>query len=189
MRYRRVLLMLAVAAAALSLAACSRGTADPVRIGERVDLGHLGYIVFDTQWLTHIGEGPDAKIPQNRFFLVRMSAINRGSGDVMVPSLSVEDDSGRGYAELSADVGAPHWLGVLRNVKPGDSAQGNVVFDAPPGHYKLKVTDETGDLISYIDIPLSFGADTPEVPIPGTATPPSMPPIRSPDAPVNPKKK
>jgi hypothetical protein len=71
---------------------------------------------------------------------------------------------------------------------PNDSTQGNVVFDVPPRHYKLKVTDETGDHIAYIDIPLSFGADTPEVPIPGIPKPSTMPPIRSPGDRTTPKK-
>ena len=191
MRYRRVIVLLAAVAAALSLAACSEETHYPVRtynVGDRVDLGHIVYNVFETQWLTHIGEGPDARIPQNRFFLVRMSATNNGGGDIIAPKLSVEDDSGRSYPEMSTDVGAPQWMGVLRNVKPAESVQGNVVFDAPPRHYKLKVMDETGERIAYIDIPLSFGAETPEVPTPGSARPSSMPPIRSPDAPMNPKK-
>jgi hypothetical protein len=191
MRYCRVILLPAAVAAALSLAACNDEVRYPVRtynMGERVDLGHLVYIVFETQWLTHIGEGPDAKIPQNRFFLVRMSATNSQSSDVMVPNVSVEDDGGHSYTELSTDVGAPQWIGFLRDVKPAESAQGNVVFDAPPRHYKLKVMDETGERIAYVDIPLSFGAETPDMPTPGGAREPSMPAVRSPDAPRNPKK-
>jgi hypothetical protein len=191
MRYRRVIVLLAAVGAALSLAACSEETHYPVttyNVGDRVDLGHIVYIVYETQWLTHIGEGPDAKIPQHRFFLVRLSAANTQRTEVLLPRASMEDDSGHSYPELSTDVGAPHWIGFLRPLVPNDSTQGNVVFDAPPRHYKLRVTDETGDRIAYIDIPLSFGAETPDVPFPGSARPPLMPPIRSPDAPMNPKK-
>ena len=179
-------------AAALFLSACSEDKAYPVRtysMGERVDLGHIVYTVFETQWLTQIGEGPDARIPRNRFFLVRMSAANSLGTAVMVPSVSVEDDSGSSYPELSSDVGAPQWMGFLRNVKAAESTQGNVVFDAPPRHYKLRIADETGDRIAYIDIPLSFGAETPELVTPGSANQqPSTPPLRSPAAPITPKK-
>jgi hypothetical protein len=54
--------------AALLLAGCSSSRVAPrtVSLGERVELGHIIYTVFDTQWLTHLGEGVDAKIPQNR---------------------------------------------------------------------------------------------------------------------------
>jgi hypothetical protein len=41
---------------------------------------------------------------------------------------------------------------------------GNAVFDAPPRHYKMKVFDETSDKAAYIDIPLSFVSETPDVP-------------------------
>jgi hypothetical protein len=190
MRYRALLLPAAVVAALL-LPACSEESRNPVRtynLGERVDLGHIVYIVFDTQWLTHIGEGPDAEIPQNRFFLVRMRATNSRGTEVMVPNVSVEDDSGHSYHEMISSVGAPQWIGVLRNVHPAESVQGNVVFDAPPRHYKLKLADETGDRIAYVDIPLSFGAETPGVPTPGSGQPTSMPPIRSPGAPMSRKK-
>src|SRR5471030_3468575 len=88
MSYRRAILLLAAAAAALSLAACAAETHSPVRtfnIGDRADMGHIVYTVFETQWLTQIGEGPEAKIPQNRFFLVRMNAANRQRTEILLP--------------------------------------------------------------------------------------------------------
>ena len=155
----------------------------PVRtynMGERVDLGHIVYIVFETQWLTHIGEGPDERIPQNRFFLVRMQATNSLGTDIIVPNFTIEDDNGKVYHELDNGEGVPQWIGFLRSVKPADSAQGNAVFDAPPRHYKLKIQDENSDRAAYIDIPLSFGAETPEMPTPGSAKQQPTAPIRSP---------
>ena len=192
MRFRTSLLSAAVLAASLSTGCSSDEKSYPVRtynMGERVDLGHIVYIVFETQWLTHIGDGNDARIPQNRFFLVRMQATNSLGSDVMVPNVSVVDDSGKVYNELDNGEGVPQWIGFLRNVKPAESAQGNLVFDAPPRHYKLKLSDETGDRTAYIDIPLSFGAETPEMPTPGSASKqPETAPLRSPATPVTPKK-
>lgn len=192
MRPIRVVLLLTTVIAAFFQTACSPDQKGfPVRtynMGERVELGHIVYIAFETQWLTHIGEGPDSRIPQNRFFLIRMSATNGMGTDVIVPNVSVEDDNGKSYPELSDGEGVPQWIGFLRNVKPAESAQGNLVFDAPPRHYKLKLSDETGDRFAYIDIPLSFGAETPEIPTPGSASKqqPSAP-IRSPATPTTPK--
>ena len=57
-------------------------------MGEQIALGHIVYVVFETQWLTHIGEGADARMPQHRFFLVRLSAVNSGGADVIVPNLT-----------------------------------------------------------------------------------------------------
>jgi hypothetical protein len=127
-------------------------------------VGHIVYVVFETQWLTHIGQGVDARVPQHRFFLVRLSATNGAGGDVIVPNFSVEDDSGNSYAELPSGEGVPQYIGFLRTVKPAESAQGNAIFDAPPQHYKLKIADENGERAAYIDIPLSFVSETPDVP-------------------------
>lgn len=133
-------------------------------MGERITLGHIIYVVFETQWLTHIGEGADARVPQHRFFLVRLSTVNSLGSDIIVPNLVLEDDSGNTYPELSSGEGVPQYIGYLRSVKPAESVQGNALFDVPPRHYKMKIADETGDKVAYVDIPLNFVSETPEVP-------------------------
>jgi hypothetical protein len=150
----------------LLLSSCGEERAFPVRtynMGEKVELGHINYQVFETQWMPQIGEGAEARIPKQRYFLVRIAAINSGGADVMVPTMTIQDDSGTVYNELSDGTGVPEWAGYLRNVKPALAARGNIVFDAPPRHYKLKVTDESGERTALIDIPLNFGAETPEM--------------------------
>jgi hypothetical protein len=192
MRLFRVALLFAAVIAASFLTACSSSEKSyPVRtysLGERVDLGNIVYTVFETQWLTHLGEGADQRIPQNRFFLVRMTATNGLGADIIVPNISVLDDNEQSYPELSDGEGVPQWIGFLRSAHPAESVQGNLVFDAPPRHYKLKLSDETGDRIAYIDIPLSFGAETPDILNPGNASKqqPSAP-ISSPATPATPK--
>jgi hypothetical protein len=168
MRQIRFVLLLAVAAAASLLSSCgdSEEKASPVRtysMGERATVGHLVYVVFETQWLTHIGTGADARVPEHRFFLVRLNAVNSLGSDILVPNFSIEDDSGNTYPELSSGEGVPQYIGYLRSVKPAESVQGNALFDAPPRHYKMKITDETGEKVAYIDIPLSFVSETPDV--------------------------
>lgn len=168
MRHPLFLLRVA-AAAALLLSGCSK-PAFPVRtypMGEKVTLGHLIYTVFETQWLTQAGVAPDVRLPQNRFFLVRVSANNSGSSDIIVPSFSVVDDQGKSYQELDRGDGLPQWIGIIRSVHPAEAVAGNVAFDCPPGHYKLRVTDEDGERAALIDIPLTFTNETPEVPVPG----------------------
>jgi hypothetical protein len=168
MRQLRFVLLLAVAAAASLLSSCGdSGEKFPVRtykLGERITLGHIVYVVFETQWLTHIGEGVDARVPQQRFFLVRLSAVNSFGADIIVPNFTLEDDSGKTYPELSSGEGVPQYIGYLRSVKPAESQQGNALFDAPPRHYKMRIADETGEKIAYVDIPLTFVSDIPDVP-------------------------
>src|ERR1035441_10489828 len=103
-QFRFVFLLAAVAAASL-LSSCGDSGEKPFTVrtynlGERITLGHIVYVVFETQWLTHIGEGTDARIPQHRFFLVRLSALNSLSTEIVVPNFSIEDDSAAEAARL-----------------------------------------------------------------------------------------
>jgi hypothetical protein len=167
MRHLRLVSILAAVCAALLLNACSRQESASARnytLGEKATVGHIIYTVYETQWAPQFGEGPVARVPQHRFFLVRMTAVNGGSADLSVPNMTIEDDQGNSYPELSDGEGVPNWIGYLRQVKPAESAQGNLLFDAPPAHYKLRVTDEDGEHAAFVDIPLSFGAETPATP-------------------------
>ena len=170
MRHLCSILVPAVITAAFLMTSCGDENAYPVRtynMGDQVTLGHLIYTVFETQWLTHIGEGAKARVPQHRFFLVRISVVNGGSSEALIPNVSLQDDAGNSYTELSSGEGVPQWIGFLRNAKPADSAQGNLLFDVPPRHYKLKVTDESRERTAFIDIPLNFTSETPDVLTPG----------------------
>ena len=168
----RIFLHICVLGAALISVSCSREgqAAFPVRtvaMGDRAEVGHLIYQVFETRWETQLPQEPTPRVPKNRFFLVRLSALNNAGNEVMLPTLSLQDDAGNLYEELNNGEGVPQWTGFLRQIKPADTIQGNVVFDVPPKHYKLRVTDENGERVGLVDIPLNFNAETPEVPIPG----------------------
>ncbi|MEO8371434.1 MAG: DUF4352 domain-containing protein [Candidatus Solibacter sp.] len=168
MRCVRIVTLSAVLSAIAFLSSCGDGEKTyPVRtynMGEHITLGHINYLVFETQWLTHLGEGAEQRIPKNRFFLVRLSAVNGAGADVIVPNFTLEDDNGNTYAEMSEAEGVPQYIGYLRSVKPGEHAAGNALFDAPPRHYKMKIQDETGEKTAYVDIPLTFASETPDVP-------------------------
>jgi hypothetical protein len=86
---------------------------------------------------------------------------------VIVPNFSIEDDNGNTYPELSSGEGVPQYIGYLRSVKPAQAQQGNALFDAPPRHYKMKLADESGEKLAYVDIPLSFVSETPDLPVVG----------------------
>src|SRR5262249_36878231 len=112
----------------------------------------------------------------NRYFLIRMSAVNGGGSDLAVPSLSIEDDNGKSYPELTDGTSVPQYIGYLRKVKPAESVQGHALFDAPPRHYKLRIQDEDSERSALIDIPLSFTSESPEVPQVGDKKPQILPP-------------
>ncbi len=159
----------AVFASLAAFSGCAPAVAPHAKVhqmGERVTVGALVYNVFDTQWKTQLGQGADARIPKDRFFLVRLSVVNGGSAELMVPTMTLVDDAGQTFTELSNGDQVPSWIGFLRRVKPAENLQGNVVFDVPPKHYRLRVSDENSQKTEDVDIPLSFAADTPLIPPP-----------------------
>jgi hypothetical protein len=125
-------------------------------MGDRVEIGSLIYNVFDTKWMPQLGEGTSARVPEHRYFLVRLSILNSGAKPVTVPLLQLVDSRGQIHSELSDGKDVPQWVGFLREAQPADSVQGNVVFDVAPGHYKLRLTDESEQRVALIDIPLQF---------------------------------
>jgi hypothetical protein len=152
-------------AASLAFVSCAQKAPPPrtFSLGEKITLGHLVYSAFETQWLTQIGSGTDARIPQNRFFLVRIAVTNAGGEPVASPNLTVVDDSGNSYPELSDGQGVTQWIGYIRQINQADTSQGNLVFDVPPRHYKLRLTDEDGQHSALIDLPLEFSPDAPDL--------------------------
>ncbi len=158
---------LSLLAAAL-LSSCAQ-KAEDVRtghLGEKVQAGSLSYNAFDTQWLASLGEGANSRLPVNRFFLIRLNVVNGGRSDATVPTLTLLDDGGQSYNEMSNGDGVPNWMGIVRKVRPADSENGNIAFDVPPRHYRLRVGDESDERFAYVDIPLSFTIQTPAIPPP-----------------------
>ena len=120
--------ILAAVTAAFLLSACS-SRSPQVRsysLGEKAEFEHIIYTVSETQWMPQFGDGPAARVPQHRFFLVRMAAVNSGGANLIVPNVTIEDDKGNSYPELRNGDGVPQWIGYLRQVKPAESAQGNL---------------------------------------------------------------
>jgi hypothetical protein len=124
--------------------------------GDKAAVDRLTYSVVDNQVFTRLGTDPNVRLPQTRFYVVDLSVFNGGSSDAVIPAMSLIDDSGKTYDELTDGAGVVRWLGVVRHVPANQTETGAVVFDAPASHYKLKLTDDTDASDVYIDLPLSF---------------------------------
>ena len=165
----RVSRLVAIAFAA-SLLSCSptESEAPPhtYQMGERVSLGHIIYTVFERQWHAQFGAGAAARVPQNRFYLLRIAVQNNGPSEAIIPILELTDDSSASFQESSDGDGVQDWLGAIRQVGPGETKQGYVLFDVPQKRYKLKLTDEEGKRTAWVDIPLTFDSDAPDVTTP-----------------------
>lgn len=142
------------------------------RMGERVTVGNVIYNVLHAEWKPTLGEGANSRTPEHRFLVLRLSMTNSGPKEIGIPLLSIFDPQGKQYRELDDAENVPGWLGLYRILRQVETQQGTIVFDAPPGAYKLQVTDggEPGsEVIAYVDIPLNLEAD------PVLSEPPALP--------------
>ncbi len=129
-------------------------------MGNRVQVGPFSYNVLEAQWRNQVTEGATAKLPAHRFLLIRISVTNGGGEEISVPSMSLETAAGNSFYEVTEGMqDFPQWFGVLRKVKPAQTETGTIVFDAPPGSYKLRLGDggEIGaEKTALVEIPLEL---------------------------------
>jgi len=125
--------------------------------GEKVTVGPLVYSVIDSQVLTQLGDdAATARTPQNRFYVMTISVSNSSSEDTPIPGLTLVDDAGKEYPEAADGTNVPNWLGVVRKAGGAQTEQGDILFDAPAQHYRLRLTDETDSRELSIDVPLTY---------------------------------
>jgi hypothetical protein len=135
------------------------------RMGERAQAGTLVYTIYETEWKPQLGEGPSAKIPTNRFLILRFTVTNTGRRDSDVPQMVLVDEAGNSYQEVVEAPEVPRHFGVIRTVKPAQTEEGRVVFDVPMASYKLRVSsdpDAEVESAALIAIPLQFQATQPD---------------------------
>lgn len=169
---RRLILIAFLAGIPVTIGCGNRG---PQRLeyqmGERVTNGPLTYNVIESRSVSQLGDLLKLRLPQNRFLVISISITNGGGHEVSVPLLSVEGASGQSYLESENGEGVTNWLGVLRSLTPASTSQGQIVFDAPLGAYRLRLPDggEPGtEKYVWVQIPLRVDNDAPvDAPIPG----------------------
>lgn len=163
---------------ATSCSSNSKKEALTVPAGEKATVGPLVYNVIETQVLTKLGDDPaSVRTPTNRFYLLRVAVSNSSNEDLAIPGLTLVDDSNQEYPEMADGTGVPNWLGIVRRVAAAQTEEGDIAFDAPAQHYRLRLTDETDDRQLFIDVPLTYVPeqlnDVPAAPAP--ETPPVIP--------------
>jgi hypothetical protein len=149
--------------ALLCLTGCSNNSASTkneearvVPAGDKAAAGHLTYNVVDSQIFTQLGDEASPSIPHDRFLVVQINVTNSSNVDNPIPSVELVSDAGKTYSELTDGTGVTNWLGIVRHVGPGQTERGQIVFDAPAAHYKLRFSDETNNTEILADLPLSY---------------------------------
>jgi hypothetical protein len=106
--------------------------------------------------MPQLGDDAQPRVPKERFLLVQVAVTNSSNVDNPIPAIELVSDSGKTYDELADGTGVPNWLGIIRHVPAGLTERGEVLFDAPAAHYKLKFSDEAADTEVMVDLPLSY---------------------------------
>ena len=152
--------------AALLFSGCARPreTRTEFSMGERVRIGEMNYSVIQSAWRNQLGESFRVRSPERRFLLIKVSVTNGTGHDVSIPLLTLEGANGQTYREVANGEGVDNWFGVLRTISPGQTQQGNILFDVPLTSYKLRVPDiADAGLEKYVSvqIPLQLDSETP----------------------------
>lgn len=160
-----ILLLLPVVFALLLTASCKRQTSVQInyQMGERITDGPMVYNIVQTIWKTQLGDLFKVRVPDNRYLMITLSATNSGGKDVSIPFLTLEGAAGKEYHEIEDGDGVDRWFGLLRNIQPAETRQGNLVFDVPLTSYRLRLTDggEPGtEKFVWVEIPLRMDPDT-----------------------------
>jgi len=162
--------------AVLLVSGCSRTpeTRTDYSMGERVQVGQMTYVIVESAWRAQLGESFRVRSPEQRFLLIKISVTNGTGKDVSIPLLTLKGANGQTYSELSNGEGVDSWFGLLRTISPGQTQQGNMVFDVPLTSYKLRVPDVAdAGLERYVSVQIPLRLD-PDLPIQSPTAPGSL---------------
>jgi hypothetical protein len=143
-------------------------------MGEPVRVGQMTYSVIESAWRSQLGQLFKIRTPEQRFLLINVSVTNGTGKDVSIPLLTLEGNNGKTFREIPDGEGVDNWFGLLRTISPGQTQQGNILFDVPLTSYKLRVPDvnETG-FEGYASVQIPLRMDT-ELPIQSPINPDSL---------------
>lgn len=143
---------------------CTKAPSPPeiFKMGDKVQTGTLIFTVIESKWVRQFGDGPMARLPANRFLVVHLSVVNGGAAIASIPALTLVDDHGQSYSESSEGQDLANRLGLIREVKPATSLEGNIVFDVAPKAYNLRVAEAIDDgKFALVELPLRFDLEKP----------------------------
>jgi hypothetical protein len=159
----------------LTLAGCQKQTSEQLnfQMGERIAAGPLSYNVVQTVWKTQLGDLFNIRTPDHRFLQLMLSVTNGGGKEASLPFFMLEGPNHQEYKEIEKGDGVDNWFGLLRNLSPAETKQGNLLFDVPLTSFRLRLTDggEPGsEKFVWVEIPLRLDTDTSvAAPSPGPA--------------------
>jgi len=181
---KSITLAAVVAASTLGSPGCRRGAATERvgAMGAPLAVGPLTYTAIETQWRDSLESSKGPRLPKDRFLLVNVSVLNASSEQKGAPLLEIVDAKGGVHREVADGDGVTDWMGYLRLLQPRESRSGWLLFDAPQGACKLRVSsggDPETEQTALIDLPLQLNPEGPRTPgatgFPGVGDAPRLP--------------
>jgi hypothetical protein len=124
------------------------------KVGDNVFVGYWAYRCYGARWQRSIGSEYTRQYPDAQFLIVDLAIRNNDKTASVLAPLKLIDAEGREYEESSKGIFMDNSFGMLKSVNPGVSSRGYVVFDVPPGKYKLKVYGGyTSGGFEFIELP------------------------------------
>lgn len=170
----QVRIWLLLLSAGLLLSGCGRmgrsSDEKKYQMGQTVSLGAITYTALETEWRSSLDGNDGRRTPKNQFMLIKVMVTNGGGSEAGLPLLTLIDGKGNSYLEEDKGDGVPQWLGLLRLLKPAESEEGSLLFDVPPGSYRLRVStggDPEKEIAALVEIPYQLdNVRTPSTDIP-----------------------
>jgi len=110
-------------------------------IGQEFSVGYWTYRCNGANWQPFIGSGfGSLERPDAAFLVLDLTVRNDDRTSSTLPPLKLIDPQGREFDESSKGIFLEGSFGALKQLNPGVSSRGLVVFDVPNGEYMLKVS-------------------------------------------------
>jgi Domain of unknown function (DUF4352) len=110
------------------------------RIGEDFSVGYWAYRCNGATWQGMIPSLGRAEIPDAAFLVVDLYIRDNDRTASTLPPFKLIDSLGREYDESSKGTFMPGVFDTLKQLNPGVSSRGYVIFDVPHGQYSLRVS-------------------------------------------------
>jgi hypothetical protein len=111
------------------------------KMGEEFSVGYWSYRCYGVEWQSMIVSSfGTPEVPDAQFLIVDLSIRNDDRTSSTLPPIKLVDSQGREYDESSKGTFLRGAFDTLKQVNPGVSSRGYVVFDVPRGDYALKVS-------------------------------------------------
>ena len=110
-------------------------------IGDTVTVGYWTYVCRGGRWTPAIlTYGEQFQRADSAFLIIYLNAKNNDNSASTLPPVHLVDDQGREFDESSESIYLQSSFGLLKKLNPGVQSNGTLLFDAPAGHYRLKLS-------------------------------------------------